>query len=218
MQQEDSSIHSYHQLHYENIPIQTKVDNKFMLKVENDEYHSENSSILLNQESFKKEKINVKEELVKSEITMNEFQCNYCQRTFTYKHNLTSHVRIHTGERPYSCNYCEKSFRKTDLLKNHERVHTGEKPYFCILCQKRFNRSCNLKQHVRNHEKNLKKDQVYLKEEMDMKKIVKDPLQCENDENVFENSLITSNLESNFEKSEIKNVIEIPMKTEKSES
>lgn len=37
-------------------------------------------------------------------------QCPHCPKSFTQRSNLTRHVRIHTGVKPYSCMYCDKRF------------------------------------------------------------------------------------------------------------
>ncbi|XP_039297481.1 zinc finger protein 845 [Nilaparvata lugens] len=78
-------------------------------------------------------------------------KCSFCQRVFPRRKSLNSHIRTHTGHRPYQCNFprCGRAFKQPGQLKTHERIHTGERPYKCPEqgCLERFrhaNRKCRL--------------------------------------------------------------------------
>eukprot|EP01083_Nonionella_stella_P036193 98781_1 len=59
----------------------------------------------------------------------NTFDCHVCQKTFKYRCNLTTHLRIHSEERPYTCSVCRKTFKlKCNLNKHLRTIHSEERP------------------------------------------------------------------------------------------
>ncbi len=38
-------------------------------------------------------------------------------------------LQVHSGERPYKCVYCSKAFTASSILRTHIRQHSGEKPF-----------------------------------------------------------------------------------------
>ncbi|CAK8697832.1 unnamed protein product [Clavelina lepadiformis] len=78
-------------------------------------------------------------------------RCNICGKVFKAQYNLTRHMPVHTGARPFLCKVCGKGFRQASTLCRHKIIHTEEKPHKCKVCKKAFNRSSTLNTHMRIH-------------------------------------------------------------------
>ena len=77
--------------------------------------------------------------------------CITCRMGFASFSNLKTHLRVHSGDKPYSCDTCGKAFAQAGDLTRHFRVHSGDKPYSCDTCGKAFSTSANRNTHFRVH-------------------------------------------------------------------
>lgn len=76
-----------------------------------------------------------------------------CGKRFSRSDELTRHLRIHTGQKPFQCHICLRCFSRSDHLTTHIRTHTGEKPFACEVCGRRFARSDERRRHKKVHDK-----------------------------------------------------------------
>lgn len=74
-----------------------------------------------------------------------------CDRRFSRSDELSRHLRIHTGHKPFQCRICMRTFSRSDHLTTHIRTHTGEKPFSCEQCGRKFARSDERRRHMKIH-------------------------------------------------------------------
>ncbi|XP_069165981.1 zinc finger protein Xfin [Procambarus clarkii] len=88
----------------------------------------------------------LKEKKVKSRMV---YDCLQCGKSCKTSSNYITHMRTHSGERPYFCDFCGMGFKQISHLRSHIRIHTGERPYVCNVCNATFTQSSRLNSHKR---------------------------------------------------------------------
>ncbi|XP_053557410.1 zinc finger protein 366 [Bombina bombina] len=79
------------------------------------------------------------------------WKCPMCDKSYTSKYNLVTHILGHSGIKPHACTRCGKLFKQLSHLHTHMLTHQGTRPHKCHVCHKAFTQTSHLKRHMMQH-------------------------------------------------------------------
>ncbi|KAK9729834.1 Zinc finger, C2H2 type [Popillia japonica] len=110
--------------------------------------------------------------VTKHNYRKDEYSCDLCPKTYSYRPSLIKHKAIqhgehkkyhcenctkrhirthHVGARSHACPECGKTFATSSGLKQHTHIHSSVKPFQCEVCFKAYTQFSNLCRHKRMH-------------------------------------------------------------------
>lgn len=78
------------------------------------------------------------------------FKCTYCERRFSTKNQMETHIPVHTGEKAFQCAECGKRFANRNNLHQHKLTHM-ERRHQCEFCEHKCRSKGNLRKHMQVH-------------------------------------------------------------------
>ncbi|XP_060780003.1 zinc finger protein 710a [Neoarius graeffei] len=82
---------------------------------------------------------------------LKRWKCRMCEKSYTSKYNLVTHILGHSGVKPHECVHCGKLFKQPSHLQTHLLTHQGTRPHKCTVCKKAFTQTSHLKRHMLQH-------------------------------------------------------------------
>ena len=62
------------------------------------------------------------------------YHCDVCRKVCSQASNLTAHLQMPSGEKPFSCAVWQKLFSWRSFMTAHLRTQSGIKAYLCNIC------------------------------------------------------------------------------------
>ena len=76
------------------------------------------------------------------------YTCMFCPKQFKCISHLNSHIRVHTGTRPFKCHICGDRFTEKGGLTRHIKTQHDPQRNICSLCDEIFVNNSNLNLHM----------------------------------------------------------------------
>uniref|UniRef100_A0A2A4J9H2 C2H2-type domain-containing protein n=2 Tax=Heliothis virescens TaxID=7102 RepID=A0A2A4J9H2_HELVI len=89
-------------------------------------------------------------------LSLANFECDYCKKTFNKKGSIRLHMYAHLGIKQFRCPHCRRGFkRRINLHKhidnNHKSLAEDPEIFICNYCDKPFLDKETLKEHLATH-------------------------------------------------------------------
>ncbi|XP_053222208.1 zinc finger protein 710 [Podarcis raffonei] len=97
------------------------------------------------------DRLDINVQIDDSYLVEKRWQCRLCEKSYTSKYNLVTHILGHNGIKPHSCPHCSKLFKQPSHLQTHLLTHQGTRPHKCQVCHKAFTQTSHLKRHMLLH-------------------------------------------------------------------
>lgn len=97
------------------------------------------------------DRLDINVQIDDSYLVERRWQCRLCEKSYTSKYNLVTHILGHNGVKPHACPHCNKLFKQPSHLQTHLLTHQGTRPHKCQVCHKAFTQTSHLKRHMLLH-------------------------------------------------------------------
>lgn len=89
---------------------------------------------------------------LKRHSEMTRYICGICEKSYSNGANLSNHKKlVHKGILSFVCQFCGEAFPSKQTRDTHSRIHSGDAPFHCNYCTKNFRSKQTLQRHIEMH-------------------------------------------------------------------